>query len=417
MYQKAESTVSLPSSIVIVGAGHAGCQLAFSLRQLGHAGRLVLVDAEGELPYQRPPLSKAYLTGQVDEAGLHFKPAAFYDQHGIERLHASAEHIDRERGLVHLVDGRTLPYDHLVLASGARTRLLDLPGAHLGRVHSLRTLADARALRPLLPGEGGRVAVLGAGFIGLEFAAVAALHGCKVQIVELGERPMARAVSPAVSAFFVDAHQRWGSHWHLGASLRRLDGADGRLQQVTLASGVTLPADLLVYGIGVVPNAELAARAGLAVDNGIEVDALLQTADPRISAIGDVAAVLAPGATRRQRIESVQNALDQARCLAARLTGAPAPYHAWPWFWSDQGDLKLQIVGQPALCDEFVVPAGASARELTVLGFAAGRLAAVETVNRPAEHLCARKGLGAGKELTPGQARQPGFDLKVWSRT
>jgi 3-phenylpropionate/trans-cinnamate dioxygenase ferredoxin reductase subunit len=405
--------VQTPSAIVIVGAGHAGSNFAFALRQAGYAGRVVLIDGDAALPYQRPPLSKAYLTGQIEEVGLHFKPAAFYGAHRIERVHGAVSRIDREAACVQLADGRTFHYDHLVLATGAQTRVPDVPGITLQGVLPLRTLDDAVALRPLLAAARNAV-VIGAGFIGLEFAAVAARQGLTVHVVELADRPMARAVSPAVSALFINAHRQWGVQWHLGASVREITGANGRATGVIRNDGSLLPADLVVYGIGVLPNDELARQAGLNIGNGIVVDESLRTSDPRISAIGDVAAFM--DGDRRHRIESVQNATDQARCLAAGLMGQGAPYRALPWFWSDQGDLKLQIAGLPARCDQFVVHGELSPDQITVLGFRNASLVAVETVNRPADHITAKRALGAGRTLGLAEARTPGFDFKGWAR-
>ena len=407
--------------IVIVGAGHAGCQLAFSLREGGFDGRIVLLDGEGVPPYQRPPLSKAFLSGAIDEQALQFKSADYWARHGIERVEASAVAIDRPALTVQLSTGQSLGYGHLVLAMGGLNRELPVPGRELDGVHVLRTLADAKRLRPALA-SARQVAVVGAGFIGLEFAAVAAKAGLPVTVFEALDRPLARAASPALSAFVHQAHEGWGVRWQLGSGVREIRGASGRVAGVVDAQGTEHAADLLVYGIGVRPNAGLAQDAGLAVEDGIVVDEQLLSSDPAISAIGDIAAFpcgFAGGCARgrRMRIESVQNALDQARCVAARLLGRGQPYRAWPWFWSDQGDRKLQIVGLPSLCDQHVVVSSVPPPQAIVLGFAGGRLAAVETVNRPADHLLARKLLAQGRELDVATASAPGFDFKAWGIT
>ncbi|WP_077032919.1 NAD(P)/FAD-dependent oxidoreductase [Pelomonas sp. KK5] len=397
--------------IVIVGAGHAGSQLAFSLRQAGHAGRIVLLDAHGHLPYQRPPLSKAYLTGKLTAQDLAFRPAAFYEEQDIERRVGEAVRIHRADRRLHLADGDAIAYGHLVLAMGGQARALPLPGAELAGVHALRTLDDARRLQPQLAAT-RRVLVVGAGFIGLEFAAVAVQQGLPVTVVEALARPMVRAVSPVVSAWVQEAHAAQGVQWRLGCSLAEVIARDGRVAGLRCADGTVLDGDLLVYGIGMLPHLDLARDAGLDVANGIVVDEYLSTSDVHISAIGDGAVFPCAYAGRAMRYESVQNAADQARHLAKRLAGAETlPYTACPWFWSDQGEMKLQIAGLPSLCDEFIAPT-----EGLVLGFAQGRLRAVETIDRPADHLMARRVLAAGKSPAPAEAHAPGFDFKSWAR-
>ena len=404
------------SSVVIVGAGHAGTQAAFSLRQSGYGGRLVLLNPEAALPYQRPPLSKAFLTGVSDEAALAFKPAAMYAGQNIELLNASAVSIDRARKKLTLSDGQELDYGHLVLATGARARSLPVPGTTLAGVHALRTLDDALRLRPCLA-TARKAVVIGAGFIGLEFAAVAATKGLSVHVIEALDRPMARAISPAVSAHFVLAHQSWGVEWSTDCSVREIVGHAGRVSAVITSDGRELPADVVVYGVGVQPNVELALEAGLDVADGILVDEFLATSDAAISAIGDVAAFPSLHAGRRTRLESVQNALDQARTVAARLVGDAKPFNACPWFWSDQGDRKLQIAGLALAGDEFVDLSPQASPHALVLGFRGGQLAVVETVNNPAEHMLARRVLGGPKSLTPEMACAAGFDFKAWAKS
>lgn len=404
-------------NITILGAGQAGFQTAASLRQQGYDGTIRLVGDEPGLPYQRPPLSKAYLLGKTDLDGLQFRPAGFFDEHGIELIADRATGIDRGARRVTLAGGATLSYGHLVLATGARNRRLPVPGADLDGVMGLRTLEDADRLgRELQAVE--EVIVVGAGFIGLEFAAVAAALGKTVHVVEMAERPMKRAVSAVISGAFTRAHQDWGVSLHLGAGLTRLTGS-GRVSGAELGDGTRLRAGLVVYGIGVQPNAELAAAAGLPAPNGIAVDALLRTPDPDISAIGDCALFpCAQAGGRALRLESVQNAADQARALAAALAGKPAPYAALPWFWSDQGDLKLQMVGLAEGHDVTVTLGEPESRSFSTLLFRDGRLVAAESVNRPADYMVARKLLGtAGRRLpTPEEAAAPGFDLRAWER-
>ncbi len=403
-------------TIVIAGAGQAGYQCAASLRQEGHAGRIVMIGDEPGVPYQRPPLSKAYLLGKVELASLAFRQAEFYEQQRIERLRDRIEAIDRAARTVTLAGGTVIGYDHLVLALGARNRVPQVPGIGLDGVFGIRTLADADALSPRLA-EARHAVVIGAGFIGLEFAAVAAAKGLAVDVLELGTRPMARAVSETTSALFDAAHRSWGVQIRYGESLSAVIGEQGRVVAVQTASGVQLPADLVVYGIGVIPNAELAEGAGLAVRNGVVVDERLSTADPHISAIGDLASFpspwSAPGAAP-VRLESVQNAVDQAKTLAARLSGkADQPYAALPWFWTDQGSVKLQIAGLSDGVDQRVVLGDVEARQASVLCFRQGRLVAVESSNRPADHMAARKLIARATPLTPEDAQVEGFDLKA----
>lgn len=404
-------------NIVILGAGQAGFQTAASLRQLGFDGTLRLVGDEPGLPYQRPPLSKAYLLGKTDTAGLQFRPDTYFASNRIELIEDAASAIDRTAKRVTLTRGKALEYDHLIIATGARNRPLPVPGAGLAGVMGLRTLADADRLGEQLT-QVQDVVVVGAGFIGLEFAAVAATLGKTVHVVELADRPMKRAVSAAISAGFTHAHRNWGVTLHLGAALARLTG-ERHVSGVELADGSRIAAGLVVYGIGVQPNAEIAQAAGLHAPNGIAVDAFLRTADPAVSAIGDCALFpCAQAGGQAIRLESVQNAADQARALAANLTGRPAPYTALPWFWSDQGDLKLQMVGLSEGHDRTVTLGVPDARAFSTLLFRDNRLIATESVNRPADFMVARKLLGTpGRALpTPDEAATESFDLRTWEK-
>ncbi|WP_310565276.1 NAD(P)/FAD-dependent oxidoreductase [Hydrogenophaga sp.] len=401
------------NTIVIVGAGQAGYQVAASLRQEGFDGAITLVGDEPGVPYQRPPLSKAYLLGKVGVAALRFRPPEYFDEHRIARIQGSVAAIDRDHRQLLLTSGEKLSYEHLVLATGARNRVPSVPGMELDGVFGLRSLADADGLSQRL-GHAKRAVVIGAGFIGLEFAAVAAARGISVDVLELGTRPMARAVSTVTSRVFDQAHASWGVRIHYGQSLAAILGADGHVTGVQLASGEALPADLVVYGIGVLPNAELASEAGLAVNNGIVVDTQLLTSDPAISAIGDVVSFPSPWAQQPIRLESVQNAVDQAKTVAARLMGKPASYTALPWFWTDQGELKLQIAGLSDGHDETVVLGSVEQRQISVLCFRAGRLVAVESCNRPADHMAARKLIARHIPLSAAEASAEGFELKAF---
>jgi 3-phenylpropionate/trans-cinnamate dioxygenase ferredoxin reductase component len=400
------------SSVVIVGAGHGGVQAAASLREEGYGGAITLISAEPHLPYQRPPLSKAYLKGNMEADGLPLRAAQFYTERSIDLLLGeTATRIDRGARRVELASGKSLAYDCLVLATGARQRPLDVPGIDLNGVLVLRDLTDARALRVRIDAA-RRVVVVGAGFIGLEIAATAVGLGREVTVVEVSPRPLGRAVSPATSAFFLQAHQAFGAQMLLGAGVVALHGQGGAVTQLELSDGSRLPADLAIVGIGILPEDRLAREAGLACDNGIIVDEHLQTSDPRISAIGDCA--LFPSAVLGfpVRLESVQNAVDQAKTVARRIVGRPEPYVALPWFWSDQGDLKLQIVGLSHGCDQWVVRGDPLSRSFAVFGFRGNQLAAVETVNRAGDHMAARRIIGAGLALSPAEAGNLEFDLR-----
>lgn len=403
------------SGVVIVGAGQAGFQTAASLREAGFSDPITLVGDEEALPYQRPPLSKAYLAGKTDAEGLLLRPASYLAEHRIVHRRARASSIDRAARRLTLDDGTALPYDHLVLATGSRNRTLPVPGADLPGVHQLRSLDDADALRAAIE-TAKNIVVVGAGFIGLEFAAVCAGRGLAVTVIEAADRPMARAVSVETSDAFRIAHEAMGIAFLFRAGVIAIEGIGGCVAAVTTADGAPIPADLILVGIGVVPNQELAERAGLPVRDGIEIDAFLSTADPAVSAIGDCARFptrFAAGMSRgdRVRIESVQNAIDQGRCLAARLTGRPVAYDAVPWFWSDQGRHKLQIAGLAEPGDGSVVRGGGEA--FSVFRFRDGRLRAVESINRGADHMAARRILALGRDLTPAEAADPAFDLKA----
>lgn len=403
-------------SVVIAGAGQAGFQTAASLRQDGFAGRIVIIGHEPGLPYQRPPLSKAYLMGKTTAEALTFRPEKFFADNRIELIaQTRVTAIDRTNKRVALSSGGALDYDHLVLAFGAHNRTLPIPGADLDGVFGLRTLADADAIGAMLA-DAHEVVVAGAGFIGLEFAAVASALGKSVHVLELADRTMARAISPAMSQLFADAHALWGVKIDFGQGLARIDGDGRRVTGVDTTDGRKRPADIVVFGIGVLPTVAVAAEAGLDIDNGIKVDAMLVTSDPTISAIGDCAAFPSPFADSYIRLESVQNAADQGRAVAARLMGKAAPYSAVPWFWSDQRDLKLQIAGLSIGADRTVVVGNPEERRMSVLCFKRDKLIAVESVNRGSDHVAARKIFGRGAPaLSPEEASTPDFDLKGWA--
>lgn len=400
--------------VVIIGAGHAGFQLAASLRQSGFDGTVMLIGDEPQLPYQRPPLSKDYLDGKIGLDLLLMRPEAFFAEQRIELIMGVAvAEVDRAARTVALSDGRLLGYDHLVLATGARNRVPPLPGIELDGVCYLRNLAETEELQQRLAACRHAV-IIGAGFIGLEFAAVARGKGVAVHIVELVDRVMARVVCPDTSAHFGRVHQQAGVEFSFGARVERIGGAGGKVEHVVLNDGRNLPADLVLISIGVVPNEELAAAAGLAVENGVAVDETLSTTDPNISAIGDCASFPSRHSLRNPvRLEAVQNAADHARCVASRLVGKPHVYEALPWFWSEQGAQRLQIAGLTTGFQQVALRGDYQKGEYSAFCYAGEKLLGIESINKPADHAFARRLLAAGKSVTPAEAADPSFDLRA----
>ena len=395
------------ADIVIVGAGQGGFQVAASLRDEGFEGSLLLIGDECGLPYQRPPLSKAFLAGTSEAARLLLRPETFFAQRNIDSLDTErVVGINREKHCLALGTGRSVGYGHLVLATGARARELPVPGAGLGGVLPLRTRADAQHLRERLA-QAQRVVVVGAGFIGLEVAVVAHAMGLNVQVLEFAPRALQRAVSEISGNFLAQALTASGVRLSLCTGVTALEGGAGKVSNVLTNTGQSLAADLVVVGIGVQPNTELAQACKLPVDDGILVDQLLLTADPAISALGDCARFPAPYAARPVRLESVQNAVDQARCIAARLCGKPAPYDKLPWFWSDQGENRLQIAGVCDSGDEAVLRGDIASGKFSVLRYRGGQLRAVESINQTADHMGARKLLAQGLPVPREQAADP----------
>jgi 3-phenylpropionate/trans-cinnamate dioxygenase ferredoxin reductase subunit len=398
--------------VVIVGAGHAGFQLASSLRQAGYAEPILLLNDEPHLPYQRPPLSKAYLKGGGAPDSLMFRPDKFYREQTIELIADRAASIDRPARKLLLASGSSLEYEHLVLATGARNRLLDLPNANLEDVLYLRTLDESEVLRQRLAAR-RHVVVIGAGFIGLEFAATARAKGLEVDVVELGARVMARAVTAEISEFFQRRHAEAGIRIHFGVQVTSIESDGARVAGVSLSDGRHIAADLVVVGVGVLPNVELAGAAGLPVASGIIVGEHLLTSDPHISAVGDCALYASERFGGSLRLESVQNAADHARCVAARLTGDTKAYDGLPWFWSDQGPDKLQIAGLTTGYDRVLVRGDREQGAFSAFCYKADRLVGIESVNRAGDHMFGRRLLAANGSITPEQAMDTGFDLKA----
>jgi len=395
--------------VVIVGAGQAAIQAVATLRAEGFTGALTMVGDEAYAPYQRPPLSKAYLMGTLERARLFLKPESFYRDAGCELvLSASVQSIDRAGRSVLLADGRKLPYDKLLLATGTRVRRIRCPGSELAGIHYLRSIADVDALQAVFK-SGTRLAVVGGGYIGLEVAAVAVKHGLDVTVFEALDRVMARAVSKPVSDFFEKVHLTAGVKLVLNTGVEGFEGTD-RVTAVR-AGGKTVPADLVLVGIGVVPNMELAKDAGLACEDGIVVDEFGGTADPAIFAAGDCTWHRGREGVEL-RLESVQNAIDQAKHAAMAMVGKPKPYREVPWFWSDQYDLKLQIAGLALPTDQYVLRGDPAARKFAVFHLREGAVAAVESVNMPAEHLVGRRLIAAGARIAPEKLADTSIPMK-----
>ena len=399
--------------IVIIGAGQAGLQVAESVRKGGHEGPITLLGEERWPPYQRPPLSKKYLAGDFADERLYFRPLEHYSKLEVElRTGTRVVGINRDARHVRLESGEVLEYDGLALTTGTRVRPLPVPGADHPAVCYLRGLDDAQRLKARLA-DARRVVVVGGGFIGLEVAATARAEGREVHVVETMDRLMARVMPPLLSDFFAALHRERGVELHFGAQLTGLAADAAGAAIARLADGRALVADLVVAGIGVLPNQELAAAAGLACSNGIEVDEYARTSDPAIVAAGDCTWHCNRLFDTPHRLESVQNAVDQAKVAAATLLGRPQPYGDLPWFWSDQFDVKLQIAGLSTGFDAHVLRGSPSAAGFSVFYFAGERLLAVDSINRPADHMLARRLIAAGVRVTRAQAADTGFDLKT----
>lgn len=404
-----------PRSVVIVGAGQAGVQAASALRAEGYGGAIHLLGNESCLPYQRPPLSKSYLGGDVADEELHLETAAWFDEQRIERwLDTHVEAIERRLKRVKLSSGKMLGYDHLILATGSRNRPLPALSEPLQGVISLRTIADAAALTSKLR-DSRRVVVIGAGFLGLEVASIAIAQGCDVQVVESVDRVMQRAISAEMSETCVRHHRAAGLKFSFNARVDGFCSEDGHVNAVKLADGSQIDADLVLVAIGVVPNSELGLACGIDTYNGFIVDEQLRTSDPSISAIGDCAAFpYAFDGGDRLRLESVQNAVDQASYVARRIvdTDDTPGYDQVPVFWSDQGGMRLQMAGVARRLDASVLRGDPSTGAFSVFRYRHDRLTAVESFNRPTDHMAARRMLQRRISPSRAQAADITFDLK-----
>jgi 3-phenylpropionate/trans-cinnamate dioxygenase ferredoxin reductase subunit len=412
-----ETTPDLNGQIVIIGGGQGGAETAAQLRQNGHAGEIVILADEAHLPYLRPPLSKDYLAGAVSEEALLYKSAKAYADAAITlRTGAGAVRIDRANRRVILADGETLDFDRLVLATGGRARPMEVPGAQLKNIFYLRTRDDVEQIRPHLV-AGRRIAIIGGGYVGLETAAVAAKRGLDVSLLVRAPRVLNRVASPEMSAFYEGRHRAAGVHIHTNVTVRGFSAGQGdAIGAVELGAHGRIKADLVVIGIGLVPNTGLAEAAGLAVDDGIVVNEHAQSSDPSIYAIGDCAMhAHHPFLQRPIRIESVPNTLEQARIAAAAICGRPVPAATPPWFWSDQYELRLQMVGLAQGHDELVVRGEPSAAGFMMFYLKGGIVIAADAVNRPGEFMVAKRLVAARKAVAPtrlADVQQPLKELR-----
>jgi 3-phenylpropionate/trans-cinnamate dioxygenase ferredoxin reductase subunit len=390
----------MTNGVVIVGAGHAGVQAAASLREEGYEGPVVLVGDEKELPYHKPPLSKTFIK-DAEAKPQPLRGEAFYTGNAIDyRPGVRIEGIDAGARRLDVAGGGKLAFDRLILATGSRPRLLKLDGTGLAGVVSLRSLADARAIREL-SAQTEDVVILGGGFIGLEIAATLRVAGRNVTVIEAADRLLGRAVAPVIAAHVHQRLEAIGVRILTGTTVARLEGESGRVSAAITSGGERLPAQMVIVGIGVVPNVELAEATGLAVSNGIRVDQHMQSSIPEILAIGDAASYRHWFTGGDVRLESVQNATDQARLAARTILGHAEPFSAVPWFWSDIGDMKLQMVGLTQGGDSHVVLGDPAENRFSIYHYAGNRLLGIESVNRPADHMLGRKMLGAGFSPTP----------------
>jgi len=398
------------SSVIIIGAGHAAGQVAASLRQDGHEGPITMLGDEPFIPYQRPPLSKQYLSGEQAIDRVYLRPQKFYDDKNITvKTGVTVARIDRSSKTVHTTAGESFSYDDLVIATGSRARKLSIEGSNLGGIHYLRTVADVDAIRSEM-GAGKKLVIVGGGYIGLEVAAVAATSGMEVHVIEMEGRILQRVTTPEMSAYYHQLHTSRGVHIHTSTGVKGFTGDNGRVKGV-LAGDQTFAADVVIVGIGIIPNIELAKDAGLTCENGIVVDDHCRTSDPRIYAIGDCSNHPNPLLGRRLRLESVPNAMDQARVTSANIRGQDKVYAAIPWFWSDQYELKLQMVGFSADGNQQVLRGDKAANQFAVFYLKDGVLVAADAVNSPKEFMLSKNLVG--KPVDAARLADPATDLKT----
>ncbi|NBW08641.1 MAG: ferredoxin reductase [Caulobacteraceae bacterium] len=386
-------------STIIIGAGHGGGTAAALLRQNGYEGAITLIGEEPHPPYQRPPLSKGWLKGEIEGDGLLLRPRDWYAEANIDlRTSTRVVQIDRATKTVTLSTDEVLPYDKLIIATGARARKLVLPGSDLDGFLELRTIEDAEAIKAWFK-PGFRLAIIGGGYVGLEVAASALKLGAEVDVLEREDRLLARVAGPVLSTFFREEHEAQGVRFHFDAVVEGFEGLDGQVSGIRLAGQPVLHCDAVLVGIGAIPNDDLAKAAGLVCNNGVVVDGQARTSDPDIFALGDMTQRPMALYDRSVRLESVPNALEQARQAAAAICGKPEPKPETPWFWSDQYDLKLQIGGIPFDVDQIVVRGDPATRKFAVFHLSEGRVQAVEAINSPPEFMVGRQWLASRREV------------------
>ena len=392
----------MPKHLIIIGGGQAAAQAVQTLRQNSFGGRITLVGEEHHVPYQRPPLSKKYLAGELETKRLYLRPARFYADRDVTLdLGSRAERLEPSARRVILGDGRALDYDGLMLATGSRVRRLDVPGSGLAGIHYLRTIADADTIRAeLKPGK--KLVTVGAGYIGLEIASIAATLGVDVTVLEAVDRVLARVVCPEVSQFYLDYHIKAGVEIHCNTGVAAFHGQRG-VDAVETTAGRRFSCDLVVVGIGILPEVGLAEESGLTCDNGIHVDDHARTEDPNIVAAGDCTNHPSLFAGRRIRLESVHNAVEQAKTAAMSLIGESQPYAQVPWFWSDQFDLKLQIAGLSEDHDQVIVRGNPDDNRFSACYLRTGKLVALNAVNSPRDFIFGRKLIAAEAVVQPEQ--------------
>ncbi|HEY1752934.1 MAG TPA: FAD-dependent oxidoreductase [Caulobacteraceae bacterium] len=400
------------AGVVIVGAGHAGGVAAATLRQYGYEAPVTLVGDEPVAPYQRPPLSKAWLKGEADAEALMLRPLSFYAEQQIELiLNVRVTAIDRAAKTVGLADGKTFAYDQLILAMGSRARALPIPGADLKGVLFLRSAADAEQLKAAL-GPGKRLAVVGGGYIGLEAAASGRALGAEVVVLEREPRLLARVACETLSTFFQGYHEARGVTFELGAQVTAFEGENGLVTGVRLADGRLIACDEALVGVGIVPNDELARDAGLDCSDGVVVDTSARTSDPSIYAIGDVTHRPMPLYERSFRLENVANGLEQAKQAAAAIVGRPEPAPEVNWNWSDQYDIKLQLAGRVVDADDILVRGDPASAKFAVFHLKGALVRAVEAVNAPAEFMAARQLIGSKKPIDRAKLADTTISMK-----
>jgi len=401
----------MTETIAIVGAGHAAGQAIASLRQRKFGGRIVLIGDEPYLPYQRPPLSKKYLAGELAAERLYVKPAAFYENAQIElRLNTRVCSIDRSARRLTTINNDEVAYDKLILALGSRVRKLQVEGSDLEGIHYLRSIADADGIRAAVS-TGKRVVIVGAGYIGLEVAAVCRQRSLDVTVLEMADRVMSRAVSSQVSDFYQKMHESHGVKLSLSTGISHFRG-DGKVQSVITSDGQTLAADFVVVGVGILPNVELAESAGLEVDDGIVVTDQCQTSDSDIYAVGDCTSHPNAIYDTQLRLESVHNALEQAKTAASNICGVEMHYSQVPWFWSDQYDLKLQIAGLSQGYDKAILRGDPESASFSCLYLKEGILIAVDAINSPKDFLQSKVLIARRARIDPQRLSNVDVPLK-----